>query len=256
MDADHDPSIEHEPQWARRRHEIDPSEARAENTLADESRDSNPDEAVDHSVWDEPALSREFVAEDDGSRLTYADWLAWRLETTPASHTWLITLLTMLAAGPFAVLGALLHGFAAGTWGLVAVAIIAPVTEEVMKIAIALWIVEKRPYLFRWSAQILLSALAGGLAFAAIENVMYLEVYIPDPTAKLAAIRWTVCVTMHVTCALLAGFGLVRMWRRSIAECVRPDIRIAAPWIVGAICIHGLYNASVTIAQIAGWLQF
>ena len=256
MGADHDPSIEHEPQWARRHHEVDPAEGAAERILAHEARTRGPDDAVDQTVWDEPALSPELVANDDGVRLTYADWLAWRLETTSRARTWLVTLMIMLAAGPWAVLGALLRGFVSSTWGLVAIAIVAPVTEEVMKVAIAWWVVEKRPYLFRWSAQILACALAGGLAFAAIENVMYLEVYIPDATVKLAVIRWTVCVAMHVTCSCLAGFGLVLMWRRSLSEYVRPDIRIAAPWIIAAICIHGTYNAAVTITQFTGWLHF
>jgi len=70
MGADHDPSIEHEPQWARRHHEVDPAEGAAERILAHEARTRGPDDAVDQTVWDEPALSPELVANDDGVRLT------------------------------------------------------------------------------------------------------------------------------------------------------------------------------------------
>lgn len=256
MGIDHDPSLEHEPQWERRHHEVDPSEFQAQRVLKAESSHANLDDAVDHTVWDEPALSPEVMRDDSKPRLTYADWLDWRIETTSAARTWWITFWVALAAGPWAILGALFRSSAAGGWGMITLAVIAPVTEEVMKVAIALWIVEKRPYLFRWPAQILLCTLAGGLAFAAIENLMYLKVYIADPTQLLIVVRWTVCVTMHVSCSLLAGFGLVHVWSRAITNGVRPEVRWAAPWIVAAMCIHGAYNTMAVITQLSGWIKF
>ncbi len=256
MGIDHDPSIEHEPQWAPRKHSLDPSEMQAERILAAESKRRTAADVVEHTVWDEPALSPELVGDDGQPRLTYADWLAWRIDSTRPTTTWLVTLLIVLAAGPWAILGALVKEVTSGTWGLIAVAVVAPIIEEVMKIAIALWVVEKRPYLFRWALQIMLCALAGGLAFAVLENLVYLKIYIPHPTATLVTVRWTVCVAMHVTCSLLAGFGLVRMWSESRRKLIPPDIHTAAPWLIAAICVHGMYNGAATLAEFAGWLPF
>jgi hypothetical protein len=259
-----DPSIEHEPHLRPVEHVVDPTEAKAERLLASEARRANIDDAVEQTVWDEPALSSALVGPADGSRLTYAEWLDWRIATTPVARTWFVTLAVVLAAGPWGVLGALFKNMAAGTWGLIAVAAIAPVVEETMKIAIALWVVEKRPYLFRMPLQILLCALAGGLAFAFIENLMYLNVFIPGsretvPTAAATGLtlwRWTVCTGLHVTCSFVAGLGLVRMWSHAIAHRTRPKVAHAAPLIITAIVVHGTYNGAVTSAELAGWLPF
>lgn len=259
MHPDHDPSIEHEPHLQPGGHEADSTEAEAERLLAAEAGRAGPDEVAEHTVWDEPALSAELTGPDRGGRLTYGDWLQWRMATTSATRTWVVTLLVVLAAGPWGLLGALFGGgglWDVGAWGLVVVTIIGPVTEEITKISAALWVVEKRPYLFRTPVQILFCALAGGLAFAFIENLMYLHVYVPDATSRLALWRWTVCVGMHAVCSSLSGVGLVRMWSAAVGRRARPEIARAAPWIIAAIIGHGLYNGMVTIAELAGWLEF
>jgi RsiW-degrading membrane proteinase PrsW (M82 family) len=279
----HDPSIEYEPHLHAGAHEVDPAEAEAQRLLAHETAQATIDEVVQHTVWDEPTLSDALAGPARGPRLTYAQWLDWRIATTSVARTWYVTLAIVLAAGPWGVLGALFENMAAGTWGLIAVVVIAPVVEETMKVAIALWVIEKRPYLFRRPLQILLCALAGGLAFAFIENVMYLYVTIPasvkaekeelvgkeepvrskdiQPAAKAATIdlatwRWTICTGLHATCSFLAGLGLVRMWSLAFRHRTRPKIAHAAPMIVAAMIGHGLYNGIVTIAELAGWLPF
>ena len=265
-------SIEHEPHLQSTLHEVDPTEAMAERLLASEATRADIDEVVQHTVWDEPTLSGELVGPADGPRLTYAEWLDWRIATTSNERTWLVTLAIVLASGPWGVFGALFKSATAGAWGLIAVTVIAPVVEETMKVAIALWVIEKRPYLFRRPIQILLCALAGGLAFAFIENLIYLNVTIPGNmetqgpeqaqsvstavSTDLARWRWTVCTGLHATCSFLAGLGLVRMWSRAITLRTRPKIAHAAPMILLAMFCHGLYNGTVTIAELAGWLPF
>ena len=113
----------------------------------------------------------------------------------------------------------------------------------VMKIAATLWIVEKRPFLFRSRLQIAVCVLAGALVFAAVENVMYLEVYIAGPTPGLARWRWSVCVAMHMGCSLVAGLGLMRIWRRAMTTRSRPQLSSGAPYLMTAAIIHGTYNA-------------
>ena len=115
---------------------------------------------------------------------------------------------------------------------------------------------EKRPYLFQSIPQILFCAACGGAAFAAIENLVYIYVYVPEHSLAFVQFRWTVCVGLHISCSLVAGLGLARVWDNAIRNRHRPKTALGIPWLVTAIIGHGLYNLSITIASLAGWLDF
>lgn len=261
-----DPSIAHEPhllaaspvqqgEVARLAAE---AEHRADLKLAVDADLSDADQ-VEHTVWDEPALSGKLAGGAPDGQLTYARWLADKIGKTSAADTWRTTTLVALAAGPWGVLGALISQVSGGglaLGGVLAAIVLAPVTEEITKLAAALWVVEKQPYRFKSAGQIMLCAAAGGLAFAAIENVIYLAVYNPGGGPSYAAWRWVVCTALHVTCSLVAGLGLVEVWRGAITAERRPDLTAGTPWFAGAMVLHGLYNATVTLAEAAGVLTF
>ncbi len=256
---DHDPSIENEPHLAAGTFDLDDSEVAAERVLARDRNRETEHDAVDHVVWDEPTRHAPIAGEPDPSQLTYASWLAKNIAATSWTKSWILTLVTAAVAGPFAVLATLFMAFEqdlASAVSLIAVTVIAPVTEEVMKIAAALWVVEKRPFWFKSITQILLCAAAGGVLFGAIENLIYLHVYIPDAGPSLARWRWTVCVGLHTNCSFIAGVGLARIWYNCIREQHRPIIGLGMPWFFIAIVGHGLYNFTVTMLELGGWLQF
>jgi len=121
-----------------------------------------------------------------------------------------------------------------------------------MKIALPLWLVEKRPWMYRNGGQILICALASGLMFAVVENVVYLNVYIPDPSAGLIQWRWTICVLLHSGCSTVAGIGAWRIWSRFQHHQRAPHLADGASWFVAAIVLHGLYNATVTLLELSG----
>ena len=102
--------------------------------------------------------------------------------------------------------------------------------------------VEKKPYLFRFSMQIAFCVLASGFTFAFVENLLYLKVYIPQASAFLVWWRWTICVAMHMGCSLIAGLGLMRIWKNARARCARPRLSLGYPYLLTAIVIHGAYN--------------
>jgi RsiW-degrading membrane proteinase PrsW (M82 family) len=164
--------------------------------------------------------------------------------------------LVIAAAGPWGVFGAIFGGVQGGTSGFAMLAIIGPVTEEIMKIAAALWIVERKPYLFKSMLQIFLCALAGGAAFACIENLIYLNVYTANASSEFSHWRWTVCLGLHVNCSFLAGVGVVRIWDNCLRNRHRPQLALGVPWFVMAMIGHGIYNGTVTLAERAGWLSF
>ena len=213
--------------------------------------------SVEHSVWDEPSVPRALAdaAARDAAQVTYGRWLEDGRARWGLAKSWGLTLLLALAAGPWAVAGALFNGGQSFS-GTLMVVFFGPVTEELMKIAAVILVIEKWPYALRGSLQILLCCVAGGLAFAAIENVLYLYVYVDNPTPRLALWRWTVCVALHTVCSFVAGLGAVRVWRRVWADRAPPRLALAFPFIVGATVTHGLYNATTYVLELSGALRW
>ncbi|MEM8872824.1 MAG: PrsW family glutamic-type intramembrane protease [Planctomycetota bacterium] len=202
------------------------------------------------AVWDEPTFSAEVGGDLPDDAVTFARW--FEAKQIGSGKSWAYALLIAVCAGPFAVFGTLLDATGRGAFGIIAVVFVAPVVEEMLKAAIALWVVERKPYLFRSSAQIGLCMLASGLGFAAIENVLYLYVYIPDASPELWRWRWTVCVLLHVGCSGIAGLGAIRVWR-SVVRTRRPArVSLAGFWLTAAALVHGLYNGWAVLFETFG----
>jgi hypothetical protein len=278
-----DPGVEHEPHRRQGGFAADPREAKVAGKLA-----RQPDDAAqlaEQDVFDEPALRMtpgvaigrdwscdgcgfnlrgaivgsdcpecgraiEFAPPPDGGEggRGYASWLGTGRQRTSASKSWGIVLLIALLGGPWAVLGALVS-----TWGgWLALVVVGPAVEEVMKVALIALLIETRPYLFKFRGQIAVAAAGSGLMFAVIENLIYLNVYLPDPSATIIAWRWIVCTALHVGCSAVAGVGAMRVWDKLMAERRRPDGPVDLRWLVAAIVIHGAYNAAVTVAELSG----
>jgi len=206
---------------------------------------------ADQSVWDEPGLSRALSGDLPADGLTWFRWYQQQVAETTVTGTWWTTLGVVIAGGILAVVGTLLSQSLYGN-ALIAVTILGPTTEEIFKIALPLWLVEKRPWLYRTNGQILICAIASGLGFAAVENLIYLNVYVPNPSASFAAWRWTVCVLLHAGCSTVAGIGVVRIWNRFQEQQRAPVLADGARWIMAAIVVHGVYNGTVTALELGG----
>jgi len=211
----------------------------------------------DQSVWDEPGLSAALAGETPPDAVTWYRWYMKKVDASSGLYSWLATLVVVLTSGVFAVVGT----FAAQVVGpasvsssvLIAITVVGPATEELMKIALTLWMVEKRPWLYRNGVQILLCALASGAAFAAVENILYLKVYVPNPPPGLAEWRWTVCVLLHSGCSTISGIGAWKIWRQFQQQQRAPVLTDGAGWIFAAIVIHGTYNGTVTVMELSGF---
>jgi hypothetical protein len=203
---------------------------------------------VDATVWDEPHLSRELAGQTPQGQPTYATWLAQRQSEWTAAQSWLATIGLALLAGPLAIVGAFWGG-GQSIFSVLMLLVIGPVTEEIMKVAAPTIIVEKWPYVFRGRSQILLCALCAGLAFAAIENVLYLFVYVRDPSQRLVLWRWTVCVALHSVCSLIAGIGVMRSWQVVMTTRQRANLLPAFRPLVVASVVHGAYNAAALVME-------
>jgi hypothetical protein len=241
--------IRNEPQYLAEYYELDPSEQRAQRP----ERTTDQVERVEHTVWDEPTIASELSGQLEPD-ITYASWLSQNIAQTSWFDSWAVTVLVACAAGPWGVLGAFAGANATG-FALLAMCVFGPIAEEVSKVAAAMWIVEKRPYCYLSGAQILFCAACGGLAFASIENLIYMYVYVPDHSREFVAFRWTVCVALHMSCSTMAGLGLVKVWRESITNLQKPRLELAYSWMATAMVCHGIYNFTVTILQLTGWLD-
>ena len=246
-----DPSIEDEPHLQGGGFTPDPREAKSEERVC--NSDQSADDQVEQTVWDEPGLSPELVQAIPPDALTYAAWLKKRVAQTNAGTSWSMTFAVALAAGPWAILGAILGDVTGGgqtMFGIAMITLIGPVTEEMVKVAAALWVVEKKPFLFRSRMQIVFCALTGGLVFASVENFLYLQVYISDPSPELIRWRWTVCVALHMGCSLVAGLGLMRIWSQTISTFSIPKLSLATAYLITAMMIHGVYNGFAVLLML------
>ena len=246
-DAEHDPSVFQEPQMRKGGFAADASEEAARAKIdSEQAAEASEDARVEHTVWDEPGLSPELAGEMPEGDVDYYHWLQRRRIQTSQATCWWVTLGVILLSGPWALLGAFLSGYFGLDQGdtlTVALVVFGPVTEEMMKIAVALYVIEKRPFLFKSPVQIFVGVLAGALVFAGVENLLYIHVYIPEPSAELIQWRWTVCVALHVCCSFIAAIGLVRIWRGTWERFRRPELSRAFPYILVAVIVHGVYNA-------------
>ena len=156
------------------------------------------------------------------------------------------------ASGLFAILCAFAKG--ALGFGLLAVAVGAPVVEETAKVVLPpLMCLEKEPWRFRGVSSIALTCLCSALVFATIENLLYFHVYIPKDklTAGIIQYRLTVCTLMHVACTMISTCGLARAWREAKKGLSAFSTPTFTPYLVVAMVIHGLYNAVATIFSLA-----
>lgn len=188
---------------------------------------------------------RELYRPAPAGSVGYRGWLERQLARGSPRAGWFTAAMLALAGGPLAVLAALFKSGQTGVAGLstlVLAVVFGPAAEEALKIALAWCVVEVKPYLFRRPGQIRLSTAGAALLFAVIENLIYLNIYVPNPDLALVVWRWTVCVALHTGCTLLASNGLIRVWHRTITELRPPQLSDGLPELAWAIVIHGFYN--------------
>ena len=209
-------------------------------------------EVNEQEVWCEPSLLPN--VRPAASSQTYAALLRERWLSASPAVSCLTAVGLALAAGPFAILSAFMKTSSPSF--VIAAVIVGPLVEELGKVAAPLITLERWPYRFISGAQPVVLCAVSGLVFSAIENLLYLHLCARDLGPAFAAWRWSVCTVLHVGCSLIAGLGLRRVWLAARANCSRPDISVAANYLITAIAIHGSYNAVVLLLQGSHLLSF
>ena len=111
---DDDPSIENEPHLRGGGFTPDPSEPAARRTVDDDRQKQSDDDRVEHTVWDEPGLSRDLTGATPSGGLTYALWLERRMAQTSCGYSWTIAAIIAVAAGPWAIAGVFIGALIGG----------------------------------------------------------------------------------------------------------------------------------------------
>jgi len=228
-------NIDHEPALGHGPIRPDPAERRPDDSYV--PRDGI--EAARDSVLNEPALGARQVQADIGG------WIVQRRAACSKAGNIAVTFAAALLAGPFAVVGAFLSA-RQGWPGLAYAVFFAPIIEELLKQSGMVFLLERYPYRLYARWQFVFSAVVSALCFAAIENVLYTFVYVQPWDVRSWAVfvvfRWTVPTAMHVTAAVVASLGLIRVWHRQQRDGRQADLTAAFGYFVAAIAVHGVYN--------------
>lgn len=233
-------SARFEPAHQDRKFERDPAEWRASRTNVGGDEIS----AIRDSVFDEPAMG------SDGRRPDLGEWIERKRAECSIAGNLGVAFLAALLAGPFAIVGAFMVG-TKGTYGLIYVVSFGPVIEEFLKQSGMIYLVEKKPYRVFAAWQFVFSAVVAALLFATIENLLYIHVYVrPETLVQPEAFiryRWIVCTTLHVVCSVIASFGMIRVWKKQLADGRMADLSAAFVYFIVAMVIHCLYNLAAVL---------
>lgn len=141
--------------------------------------------------------------------------------------------------GVLGVLGAIIQELSQGS--LLVAFVAAPMIEEVMKPAGVYLLLVWWPKVLTSRIYTALLAALGGLSFALIENVIYLQLYFPQHTQTLVIFRYSACLTMHVVCSFILGFGINQKLLASVRGEV-PLLKGNKKFFFIPMIIHSLFN--------------
>ena len=167
------------------------------------------------------------------------------------SRWWVLAPLIALLGGLFGIIGAFYTELLRGS--LLVAFVGAPIIEESLKPSGVYLLLVKWPAVLRRQLYTAFLAALSGIAFALVEDFIYLNVYYPEHSAQLALWRYTVCVAGHALFSFIAGFGI----NRKLVAAARGEIKFLAfdkRFFIAAMVLHSLYNIFITI--FAGKLGF
>jgi len=131
----------------------------------------------------------------------------------------------------------------------------APLIEEALKpsgiyLALLWWPRVLRSQLFT----AVLCALSG-LVFGIIESLVYVTLYVDNPSDEFIVFRFSVPLGLHAACSYLVGLGLNQQvidWAAGRAKLPKSSRN----FYVAAVIIHGTYNLTAVILSITGVIDF
>jgi len=163
------------------------------------------------------------------------------------SSKWhLLAFLIAAGGGVLGVLGAIIQELSQGSLLVAFVAV--PMIEEVMKPSGVYLLLVRWPRVLTGRVYTALLAAVGGLSFAVVENIIYLQFYFPEHTQTLVAFRYSACLTMHVACSFILGFGINQKLLASVRGEV-PFLKGNKKFFFIPMILHSLFNIMAVLIQ-------
>ena len=154
--------------------------------------------------------------------------------------------LVAAGGGVLGVLGAIIQELSQASLLLIFVA--APMIEEVMKPSgVYLLLALRSEVLTSRIYTALLSAL-GGLSFAVVENIIYLHFYFPEHTPTLVVFRYSACLSMHMVCSFIVGFGVNQKLLASVRGEI-PFLQGNKKFFIIPMIMHSLFNIMAVLLE-------
>ena len=156
------------------------------------------------------------------------------------SFRWrIIAFLIAAGGGVLGVLGAIIQEWSQASLLITFVA--GPMIEEVMKPCGVYLLLVRWPQALTTRIYTAFLAALGGLAFALVENLIYLQFYFPEHTQTLVVFRYSACLMMHMVCSFILGFGINQRLLASVRGEV-PFLKGNKKFFLIAMIIHSLFN--------------
>jgi RsiW-degrading membrane proteinase PrsW (M82 family) len=151
----------------------------------------------------------------------------------------------ILASGLFGIISVLLSQTGFLVLGPLSTIFVAPISEEILKLAVPIMILEHKTKLIQNRFDLLYLAAGSGLVFAIAENLLYMLSYSLSP--GVLAWRWIACTGMHIGASSLGGIGLMRAYDHASRTSDSPRFISELKWLLAAIGIHFTFNLLVTL---------
>lgn len=120
----------------------------------------------------------------------------------------------------------------------------APIIEEAIKPIGVYLLLVKRPHALHGRMYTAMLAALGGLSFAVIENILYLQVYFPEHNNVLVIWRYTISLLLHVSCSFVVGLGINQKLLDSVRGVI-PFLKGNRIFFIIPMVTHAGYNVLV-----------
>ncbi len=141
--------------------------------------------------------------------------------------------------GVLGILGAIIQELSQGS--LLVAFIAAPMIEEVMKPCGVYLLLVRWPQVLTSRLYTASLAAVGGLSFAVVENIIYLQFYFPEHTQTLVVFRYSAGLTMHVVSSFILGFGINQKLLASVRGEI-PLLKGNKRFFIIPMILHSLFN--------------
>lgn len=148
--------------------------------------------------------------------------------------------------GVLGVLGAIIQELSQGS--LLVAFVAGPMIEEAMKPCGVYLLLVRWPQVLTSRIYTAFLAALGGLSFAVVENIIYLQLYFPEHTQTLVVFRYSACLAMHIVCSFILGFGI----NQKLLASVRGEFSLLKgnkKFFFTPMIIHSLFNIMAVLVE-------